>query len=413
MAQAEERRRRAAGSAPRAPDLRDDVSQGEIGPIGDVPPSRTSARTFDPPPATGTTTTSARRAARRSPSAVRRMPAEWEPHEATWIAWPHHEPDWPGKLGPIPWVYAEIVRALHAHERVEILCHTADVRDGARQHLEAHGVRGNYRLHVVPNNRVWLRDSAPTAVVGEDGGVELVNWRFNAWAKYPNYDLDEMVGEAVANITKLPRIEPMRPDGRGRVVLEGGAIETDGEGTLLVTEECLLSPVQERNPGMTREDYEQVFHEYLGTRHTIWLGEGCVGDDTHGHIDDVARFVAPDIVVLAYEEDPADENHRRSIDNMERLELAGAARGAFRVVKIPYPRPVEMNGERLPASYANFYIANGIVLVPTFNDRNDRIALNALAELFPARHVVGIHAVDLVWGLGTLHCLTQQQPRGA
>jgi agmatine deiminase len=195
-------------------------------------------------------------------------------------------------------------------------------------------------------------------------------------------------------------------------VLEGGAIETDGAGTLMVTEECLLSPVQERNPGLTRAGYEQVFREAMGIRQTIWLGEGCVGDDTHGHVDDVARFTAPGVVVLAFEEDPADENHRRSRDNLDRLELAGGAAGALRIVKLPYPRPVIMNGERLPASYANFYIANGVVIVPTFNDANDRVALNALAELFPGRRVIGIHAVDLVWGLGTLHCLTQQQPAG-
>jgi agmatine deiminase len=194
-------------------------------------------------------------------------------------------------------------------------------------------------------------------------------------------------------------------------VLEGGGIETDGEGTLLVTEEWLLSDTQVRNPGLDRAGYERAFREYLGIRETIWLGEGCVGDDTHGHVDDIARFVAPGVIVLAYEEDPADdENHRRSVDNMRRLELAGAAEGVLTVVKIPFPRAVTMNGERLPASYANFYIANGVVIVPTFNDRNDRIALSALAELMPDRHVVGIHAVDLVWGFGTLHCLTQQQP---
>lgn len=339
------------------------------------------------------------------------FPAEYSQHDATWIAWPHHEPDWPGKLAPIPWVYAEIARVLHAHERVEILCHSDEVKAAAEEHLAAHGVTDNYRLHVVPNDRVWLRDSGPTGVVNDDGSVTLVNWKFNAWAKYPNYQRDEQVGAAVARITGLPRVEPTRPDSGERVVLEGGAIDTDGEGTLLVTEECLLSPIQARNPGLSRAGYEQVFREYLGIRETIWLGEGCVGDDTHGHVDDIARFVAPGIIVLAYEEDPADdENHRRSVDNMERLQLAGADRGALRVVKLPYPRPVMMNGERLPASYANFYIANGVVLVPTFNDRNDRIALNTLAELFPGRHVVGIHAVDLVWGLGTLHCLTQQQP---
>jgi agmatine deiminase len=342
-----------------------------------------------------------------------RMPAEWERHEATWIAWPHHEPDWPGKLEPIPWVYAEIVRVLHAHERVEIMCHDDSVRHAAEEHLRAHGVDENYRLHVVPNDRVWLRDSAPTSVVDASGSVALVNWRFNAWAKYDNYSRDEHVGDAIARITGLRRIEPRRPDNGERVVLEGGAIETDGEGTLLVTEECLLSPVQARNPGLGRAGYERVFKEQLGIRQTIWLGQGCVGDDTHGHIDDIARFVAPGIIVLAYEDDPADENHRRSLDNLERLELAGAADGAFKVVKLPFPRPVTMRGERLPASYANFYIANGVVLVPTFNDPNDRKALGVLADLMPDRLVVGIHAVDLVWGLGTLHCLTQQQPRGA
>jgi agmatine deiminase len=308
-------------------------------------------------------------------------------------------------------VYGEIVRVLHRHERVEILCHDERVRDDARAVLGAHDVDPHgYRLHLVPNDRVWLRDSAPTGVVGADGRVALVNWRFNAWAKYDNYARDERVGEAVARITGLPRIEPARPDTGERLVLEGGAIETNGRGLFLVTEECLVSDVQARNPGLSREGYEQVFRDYLGVRQTIWLGEGCVGDDTHGHIDDIARFVAPDVVVLAHEEDPSDENHRRSADNLRRLELAMG--DAVRIVTLPFPRPVMMSGQRLPASYANFYIANGVCIVPTFNDRNDRRALNALAELMPDREVIGIHAVDLVWGLGTLHCLTQQEPAG-
>jgi agmatine deiminase len=339
------------------------------------------------------------------------FPAEWERHDATWIAWPHHEPDWPGKLGPIPWVYAEIARVLALHERVEILCHSEEVRASALEHLAAHGVTKNVRLHVAPSDRVWLRDSAPTFVRDEQGAVRLMNWGFNAWAKYDNYASDAEIGRAIERITKLSRIEPKRPDNGARLILEGGGIETDGEGSLLVTEEWLLSDIQVRNPGLDREGYERAFREHLGIRNTIWLGEGCVGDDTHGHIDDIARFVAPGVIVLAYEEDPADdENHMRSADNMRRLELAGAERGILKVVKLPFPRAVQMQGERLPASYANFYIANGIVLVPTFNDRNDRIALNTLAPLFPDRHVVGIHALDLVWGLGTLHCLTQQQP---
>ena len=342
-----------------------------------------------------------------------RMPAEWEPHAATWIAWPHHEPDWPGKLEPIPWVYAEIVRVLSAHERVEILCHDREVCDRARTALTAHDVSAaGYRLHVVPTDRVWLRDSAPTGVVGANGATVLMNWGFNAWAKYDNYGNDELVGEAIARITGLPRIAAARPDGRGRLVLEGGAIDADGAGTLLATEECLLSCVQERNPGLDRDGYERAFAEYLGISRTIWLGRGCVGDDTHGHIDDIARFVAPGVIALAYEDDPADENHAISVDNLRRLEHAGARQGTLRVVRLPFPRAVVMDGVRLPASYANFYVANGVVIVPTFNDPNDRIALNALAESFPDREVVGIHAVDLVWGLGTLHCLTQQEPKG-
>ncbi len=342
-----------------------------------------------------------------------RMPAEWERHRATWIAWPHHEPDWPGKMGPIPWVYAEIVRVLHRHERVEILCNDDAVRADAEMMLGAHGVNPDgYRLHIVPNNRVWLRDSAPTGVVDQQGQVQMVNWRFNAWAKYPDHLKDARVGEAIANIAGVPRLVPKRPDNGEPVVMEGGAIETNGSGLFLVTEECLLSHVQERNPGLTREGYEQVFRDYLGVRETIWLGEGCVGDDTHGHVDDIARFVSTDTIVLAHEEDPADENHARSLDNLKRLEaIAGSpAVGPLRVVTLPFPRPVFMNGERLPASYANFYIANGVVIVPTFNDPNDRVALNTMAELMPNRTVVGIHAVDLVWGLGTLHCLSQQEP---
>ena len=337
------------------------------------------------------------------------MPAEWARHSATWIAWPHHEPDWPGKLDAIPWVYAEIVRVLHRHERVEILCHDEAVLESARAKLSTHGCDPDgYRLHRVPTDRVWLRDSAPTFVHESDGGVALVNWSFNAWAKYDNYERDLAVGAAVERITGYRRLEPRRPDG-GLLVLEGGAIEANGSGLLMVTEECLLSPVQERNPGLDRVDYERAFHDWLGIDHTIWLGEGCEGDDTHGHIDDIARFVSADTVVLAVENDPSDdENHRRSMDNLRRLEGGGAP--PLRILQLPYPRPVFMDGQRLPASYANFYIANDVVIVPTFNDPKDRVALGVLADCFPDREVCGIHSVDLVWGLGTLHCLTQQEP---
>jgi len=287
------------------------------------------------------------------------------------------------------------------------------VLESARLALDAHRVRSDrIRLHVVPTDRVWLRDSAPTCTIDERGRVVLVNWAFNGWAKYPNWTQDAEVGVAIARITGLPRVEPRRPDGE-RLVLEGGGSEVNGNGLMLVTEEWLLSDVQVRNPGMTRDDYERAFAQWLGVTRTIWLGEGCVGDDTHGHIDDVARFVSADTLVIAVEDDPADENHARSIDNLRRLEIASrTANRPLRIVKLPFPRPVIMNSERLPASYANFYIANGVVLVPTFNDPSDRAALNVLADLLPSHRVVGIHAVDLVWGLGTLHCLTQQEPRG-
>lgn len=341
-----------------------------------------------------------------------RWPAEWEPHDATWIAWPHHEPDWPGKFGPIPWVYAEIVRALARHERVEILCQSAAVRRQARRALKAHGVPARrVRLHTCQTDRVWLRDSAPTGVHDATGAVTWVNWAFNGWAKYRNHARDAKVGAYVARATHLPRRTPLRHDTGGRIVLEGGGIETDGRGTLLVTEEWLLSRVQVRNRGFRRDDYERMFAAHLGIRTTIWLGEGCVGDDTHGHVDDIARFAAPGLVLLAHERDPADPNHRRSLDNLRRLRRARDAHGrAPAVWTLPYPRAVTMDGQRLPASYANFYVANGVVIVPTFNDPADREALTTIARAFPRREVVGIHAVDLVWGLGTLHCLTQQQP---
>jgi agmatine deiminase len=345
-----------------------------------------------------------------------RFPAEWEPHRATWIGWPHHEPDWPGKLEAVRWAYAEIVRVLARFEPVEILCASEDDVASARQCLGGHAVRlDRVRLHLVPTDRVWLRDSAPTGVLDAEGRVVLLNWAFNAWAKYDNWRLDANVGPALGRITALPRLEPPRPDNADRLVLEGGGIETNGDGLLLVTDEWLLSDTQIRNPGLTRADYERAFAEWLGTRRTIWLGEGCVGDDTHGHIDDVARFVSRDAIVLAVERDPADENHARSIDNLRRLERAAQdpSIGPLRIVPLPFPSALFAHDERLPASYANFYVANGVVIVPTFNDVNDRAALQILAELFSDREVVGIYSGDLIWGQGTLHCLSQQEPKGA
>lgn len=338
-----------------------------------------------------------------------RMPAEWEPHTATWIAWPHHRGDWPGKFGPIPFVYAEIVRQVHQGERVCILVNDAKAEASVRLILGKAGVDlAQVDFHRFPTNRVWTRDFGPIFVVNE-GKLALTDWRFNAWAKYPDWQRDDAIPAKVQKRLKCPAWQPAM-NGR-RVVLEGGSIDVNGQGLLLTTEECLLSDVQARNPDLTRQDLEQVFADYLGIEKVLWLNQGIAGDDTHGHIDDLARFVAPRRVVTVVEKNASDANYRPLQENLDRLRGMTDQHGQkLEVVEVPTPNPLFWRGQRLPASYANFYIANGRVLVPTFNDPHDRQALGILAELFPDRQVVGIHAVDLVWGLGTLHCLTQQQP---
>jgi agmatine deiminase len=340
-----------------------------------------------------------------------RLPAEWEPHAATWIAWPHERRDWPGKFEAIRWVYAEAVRHLVPSERVRILVEDTVIERQARTVLGRAGVDlGGVDFIRLRTDRSWTRDSLPLFVRRDrDGDVGLVHWKFNAWAKYPNWKRDAVLGDRLARRLGRRRWKPI-VDGR-RVVLEGGAIDVNGQGTLLATEECLLASEQARNPGLARADLERALAEHLGIRQVLWLGEGIVGDDTHGHVDDLARFVNPRTVVLATSDDPADENHERLRANHARLAAGTDQDGApLRVVPLPMPAPLSFDGQRLPASYANFYIANRVVLVPTFNDPADRQALSILAELFPARRVVGIHAGDLVWGLGTLHCMTQQEP---
>jgi agmatine deiminase len=339
-----------------------------------------------------------------------RMPAEWEAHEATWIAWPHNRADWPGKFAPIPWVYAEIVRHLHRSERVRILVKDTGTQTKAERALVvAHVDLDRVDFFPIVTDRVWTRDFGPLFVTSAQGEVALTDWKFNAWAKYPDWQQDDAVPRKVQAALKLRSWQARV--GKRRVVLEGGSIDVDGRGLLLTTEECLLSPVQQRNPGLSRADLEAVLAGYLGIQKVLWLGRGIVGDDTHGHVDDLARFVAPGTVVTAVEDDPGDANYEPLRENLERLRGMTDLEGRpLRVRTLPMPEPVWFRAQRLPASYANFYIANDRVLVPTFNDPRDRQALGVLAEVFPGRQVVGIHAVDLVWGLGTLHCLTQQQP---
>jgi agmatine deiminase len=404
--------------------------------------------------------TSARREAAESetPAALGyRMPAEWEPHEATWLAWPHERTDWPGKFAPIPWVYADIVRHLARVERVRILVQDRAEEHAGRRILQKSGAElAAVEFFVAPTNRGWTRDfgaifvkrcggaagagvTAPKDVIlrsaatknlsgggevcGEIlrkanstpaqndsvGGVAATKWRFNAWAKYDDWQKDNAAMRRVLPKLKIPVWEP---EYRARpVVLEGGSIEVNGRGLLLTTEECLLSSQQVRNPGFARVDWEAIFRDYLGATNVLWLGRGIAGDDTHGHVDDLARFVNPTTVVTVVEPDRSDANYEPLQENLARLcEMKDESGRPLRVETLPMPRPVSFDGQRLPASYANFYIANKIVLVPTFSDLADRAALNTLAALFPDREVIGIAARDLVLGLGTLHCMTQQQP---
>jgi len=350
------------------------------------------------------------------------MPAEWEPHAATWIAWPHNRDDWPGKFAPIPWVYTEIVRYLSRAEKVHIVVRGGEMKRRVADQLDAVGVDLEaVRFFKAATDRAWLRDSGPTFIVkrvpAPDAAdpVGLVDWKFNGWSKYDNHRRDDRLPGKVARWLGLGRCVPRVEQGgrRVRVVMEGGAFDVNGRGTLLTTEECLLGEVQARNPGLDRAGMERIFAQYLGVGHVVWLGRGIEGDDTHGHVDDLARFVDPRTVVTAVEPRAGDPNHERLQDNLGRLQTACDQDGLpLRVVKLPMPREVVFKGQRLPASYANFTIANGLVLVPTFNDPADRSALDILSRLFPDRQVVGIHSVDLVLGLGTLHCLSQQQPVG-
>lgn len=337
--------------------------------------------------------------------------AEFEKHAAVWLAWPGNASDWPGRFAPIAWVYGEMVRKLvGAGERVRLLVRDEKQRATAGRVLKAVGADLQLvEWFTAPMDRGWTRDFMPF-FVRRAGKVVAVDFGFTGWAKYPDHRLDDAVGPAVCRELGMP-VVPALHEGR-RVVLEGGGMDGNGRGDVLTTEECLLDPeVQVRNPGFGRAEYEAVFREYLGTRNVIWLGQGIAGDDTHGHVDDLCRFVSPDTVVLCREDDPTDANYAPLAENRERLEGARLADGgSLGVIDLPMPRALVFRGQRLPASYANFLIADRVVLVPTFNDARDRLALGILAEAFPGREVVGISAVDLVWGLGTIHCLTHEEP---
>jgi len=363
------------------------------------------------------------------------MPAEWAPHAATWLAWPHNRSDWPGKFQPIPWVIAEIVRYLARSERVEMIVQNEAEEKQARSVLSRADALADInkitltdqgrgvRFHRWPTDRIWTRDSGAifvtkpdandTGDIEDSAAIRPINFRFNAWAKYDDWKNDNQLSLRFAKVLKLNAVDA-KTTNNGKpyhFVLEGGSIDTNGRGCLLTTEECLLSPIQQRNPGLSREQIEETLCRYLGLSKILWLDRGIVGDDTHGHVDDITRFVAEDTILTVVEPNTADPNHEPLAQNLKRLKQMTDQDGhKFRIVELPMPAPVIFRGQRLPASYANFYIANNCVLVPIFNDPNDRVALNILADLFPTRDVVGIYCRDLVWGLGTIHCMTQQQP---
>jgi len=349
--------------------------------------------------------------ASRTPHALGfHMPAEWEPHEGSWLGWPHEVTDWPGKFPVIPWAFAEIVRHLSHVERVFLLVENREAQSRVGSILKKSGANLDaVDFFIAPTDRGWMRDSGPICVRNESGEVDFNNFQFNGWAKYPNHKKD---AAAVSKANKKLKRRLWQPRHKGRrVVLEGGSFDVNGRGTLLTTEECLLSKVQERNRGFTRQDYAEVFREYLGVTNVLWLKNGIAGDDTHGHVDDLTRFVNPSTVVTIVETDSNDANYAPLQENLALLKTMRDQDGKLlQVETLPTPAPVYFDDFRLPASYANFYIANRLVLVPTFNDSNDRVALNTMARLFPDREVVGIPCRYLVLGLGTIHCMTQQQP---
>ena len=337
-----------------------------------------------------------------------RMPAEWEPHRGTWLSWPHKEASWPGKFGPVPGIFAAMVRALADREEVHINVAGPSMEVSVRTLLADAGAgTGNVFFHHNPTNDAWCRDHGPIFVQRTREGRReqaIVDWDFNAWGdKYPPYDLDDVVPSRIGAELGLPVFEP-------GIVMDGGSIDVNGRGALLTTEACLLHP--NRNPGLDRTSIEGYLREYLGVTKILWLGDGIAGDDTDGHVDDITRFVDPGTVVTVVEDDPRDENHEPLRKNLERLRGMTDQDGRpLRVVTLPMPRPLYHDGHRLPASYANFYIANELVLLPTYDPARDEEAAATLAALFPGREIVGIDCTDLVWGLGAFHCVTQQWPR--
>jgi len=340
----------------------------------------------------------------------RRFPAEWEKQEGILLCFPHNGKDWPRKYEAIQWAFVEFIKKVATFEQIFLIVADENLKAKVSEMLETAAVQmANVSFIIYKTNRSWMRDSGPI-IVQNGTKREALNFNFNGWAKYKNIQLDKLVPSKVGEFLNIPLTQVLH-NGKP-VIVEGGAIDSNGKGTLLTSEECLLHPdIQVRNPNFTKADYEAVFKEYLGITNVIWLGDGIEGDDTHGHIDDLCRFVNEDTIVTIVESDPKDNNYNPLQDNLKRLQNAKLENGKSpKIVTLPMPKRIDFDGLRLPASYANFLILNKCVLVPTFNDSNDRIALNIVADCFPDREIIGISAIDFIWGFGTLHCLSQQIP---
>lgn len=339
-----------------------------------------------------------------------RLPAEWEPHGATWLVWPQNVSDWPGKFQKIKSVYREIVSHLLESEKVRIIVNPGEARNRTESFLKKAAVDlASVEFYECATDRSWIRDSGPFFVRKDSAELSLLDFEFNGWAKYPEWENDNLIPGFIAETLG---IDSKNPTHLGeKIVLEGGSIDVNGEGSLITTKQCLLSSEkQARNPSFEKKDYEEVFSEYLGATNVLWLNGGIEGDDTNGHVDDICRFTDPETVVLSLENNPEDPNCSPLRENMEILQdLRLEDGGKIEIVPLPMPSPLFFDGERLPATYANFYISNEKVLVPTYNDPKDREALGILSELFPEKHVVGIDCVDLAWGFGAIHCMTKEE----
>ncbi len=334
------------------------------------------------------------------------FPAEFAPHTSTWLSWPHKEESWPGKIATIFPRYAEFIKHVTMGERVNINVAGETMKIFATNQLEAAGVDMNQiSFHYFPTNDAWCRDHGPAFLINPNADMKkvLVKWEYNAWGnKYPPHDLDNQIPIRIAAEMGIPCFRP-------GIVMEGGSVEFNGKGTLLTSKACLLN--KNRNPHLNQAQIERFLQDFYGVNHILWVGDGIIGDDTDGHIDDITRFVNEDTVVTVVEENKEDANHLILEENLEMLKQMRLENGKqLNIVELPMPSPVIYEDQRLPASYANFYITNESVIVPTFSDKNDDKALDILTGCFPERKVIGIDSTDIIWGLGSFHCLSQQEP---